>query len=126
MSAALADLPLFAAPRPKPRPVPKPAIDPKPILGRAEQFDDFHRRNPQVYRELVRLAREAKARGANKLGMRCFWEVCRWQMSLRVNRDEDEPKLNNNFAPFYSRLIQDQEADLRGMFEVREREAGHV
>jgi hypothetical protein len=119
MSAALADLPLFAAPRPKPRAVPKPGIDPKPIRPVADRFEEFLAANPHVYTELVRLAREAKARGAKKIGMRMCWEVLRWQLSFRTERPAGEFKLNDHLAPKFARLIMAREPDLDGVFELR-------
>ena len=42
-------------------------------------FYKFHDNNPEVYSHLVRLARQAKARGHNKVGIRMLWEVMRWE-----------------------------------------------
>jgi hypothetical protein len=40
------------------------------------QFEEFHKNNPEVYEELVRLARQMKARGTSKSGSRCCGKSC--------------------------------------------------
>lgn len=81
-------------------------------------FWDFHESHPEVYAELVRLAREAKARGRDRIGMKMLFEIVRWNRLLTV-RDEHGFRLNNNYTALYSRLIQQQEPDLDGMFATR-------
>jgi hypothetical protein len=81
-----------------------------------ERFAAFHRANPEVYDELRRLARDAKARGHRKLGVRMLWEVLRWNELDRATR---EFKLDNNFHSRYARLL-DNEPDLGGLFDFRE------
>jgi len=86
--------------------------------GHREAFERFHRDHPEVYTELVRLARQAVAAGRHKFGLKALWEVMRWNFWLR--RGDGEFKLNNNHAPYYSRLIMAREPDLAGVFETRE------
>jgi hypothetical protein len=85
-----------------------------PISAR---FAEFHRENPRVYDELVRLARRGRQAGRTKMGINQLFEVLRWNVSL-TTRGEDF-KLNNNYAPHYARLIMDRERDLAGIFELR-------
>jgi len=85
----------------------------------AAEFLAFHEANPKVYAELVRLARQAKARGRTKVGIGMLWEVLRWHFWLETN-GADEFKLNNNHRSRYARLIMGLEADLLGVFETRE------
>lgn len=107
-----------------------PLFSPPPTREqlRAERFMEFHRANPAVYAELVRRARWARTRGARKLGMRMLYENLRWDVMVQTVRLPGEPKLNDWWAPFYSRLIQAQEADLEGFFEIRTNgeEAAHA
>lgn len=84
----------------------------------AEAFLDFHNANPGVYKHLVRLARRARQRGANKIGIGMLFEVLRWQRILETGGDVF--KLNNNYRALYARLIMERESDLAGMFEIRE------
>lgn len=82
----------------------------------AERFAAFHRANPHVYVELLRLAREAKARGVRKFGIGMLFEVLRWNGTDTASRDF---KLNNDFRSRYARMI-DGEQDLAGFFDLRE------
>lgn len=81
------------------------------------KFRQFHAKNPKVYTNLVRLAREARANGKRKVGIELLWNVMRWEMWLQTS-DEDF-KLNNNYKAFYARLIMGNEADLIGIFNLR-------
>lgn len=86
---------------------------------RRQAFEKFHAANPEVYAHLVRLAREAKALGHQRIGIRLLWEKMRWDLTVAVRRT-DEFRLNDHWPPYYSRLIQQQEADLQGVFATRD------
>lgn len=99
------------------------ALEPVPDWLVAGTIDEawwrFHRSHPDVYDELVRLAREALHAGRDRIGIGMLFEVLRWNRMLR--RDDAEAfKLNNSYRSRYSRLIMAREADLDGMFETRE------
>jgi hypothetical protein len=96
---------------------PEGHVGPPPGQTIEEAFYVFHAANPQVYAELVRLARQARRRGVQYVGINMLLEVTRWNFSLRTSGDEF--KLNNNWAPYYSRLIMLQEPDLEGIFHTR-------
>ena len=83
-----------------------------------ERFQEFHGANPHVYANIVRMARQAKDRGRNKIGMPMLFEVMRWNHILKTD-SKDEFKLNNDYIPFYSRLVMKDNPDLEGMFEIR-------
>jgi hypothetical protein len=57
-----------------------------------QRFWTFHTAHPEVYRELVVLARRARAAGRERLGMKMLFEVVRW------NRMEREAGLSGLFA----------------------------
>lgn len=82
------------------------------------QFEEFHRNNPEVYEELVRLARQMKARGHKRIGIKMLWEVLRWERAMKTT-DQTEWKLNNNYTSRYARLIMEKEPDLKGFFVTR-------
>jgi hypothetical protein len=87
-------------------------------LTTAQRFEQFHQTNPHIYQLLVTLAREWLAStGQKKLGVRALWERMRWQ--LAITTDAPDYKLNDHYTSFYARLIEHQEPDLRGMFELR-------
>lgn len=83
-----------------------------------ERFRAFHEANPQVYAELVRLARDLVAKGHSRFGIGLLFEVLRWQRMLATTGDDF--KLNNNWRSRYARLIDRNEPDLAGVFETRE------
>ena len=83
------------------------------------RFQEFHVRNPRVYETLVKLAREAKAEGRHRIGIKMLWEVVRWNLSRDLPYDEPF-KLPNDYHSRYARLIMAQEPDLAGIFAVRE------
>jgi hypothetical protein len=83
-----------------------------------ELFAEFHEANPHVYDELVKAARLFREQtGRDKCGMSLLFGRARWVLSLQTSGDAF--RLNNNFVPFYSRLVMAQEPDLAGMFDTR-------
>jgi hypothetical protein len=83
-----------------------------------QAFVAFHHSNPQVYRQLVGLAREWKKAGHSRCSMNMLFEVLRWDEGIRT-KSADGVKLNNNFRSRYSRLISANERDLAPLFETR-------
>jgi hypothetical protein len=83
-----------------------------------EAFHQFHRENPEVYEELVSLARELKKRGYQKFGIATIYEVARWRSMLRAG-PEGQFKLNNNYRAYYARLMMRNVAELDGIFDTR-------
>lgn len=105
---------------------PAPTLQPQ-LPGFAAEFPDralsarwwqFHLDNPDVYRELVDLARQWRARGWARIGIAALFEVLRWQRAMRT--DGDQFKLNNSYRSRYARLIMVEHPDLDGMFSTRE------
>ncbi len=85
-----------------------------------ERFAAFHQDNPQVYQELVKLARTWRGRHPNrKVGIELLFAVCRWQRAMKTI-DEAAYKLNNSYRSRYARLIMASEPDLVDLFELRE------
>ena len=96
-----------------------PLRNPQPAATIAERFDAFHRANPHVYAALVKLAREWKAAGHTRCGMKMLFEVLRYERGIRTSGEQYV--MNNDFTAFFARLIMRECVDLRGFFEVRER-----
>jgi hypothetical protein len=86
------------------------------------EFKDFHADHPEVYTQLVKLARTWQANGSAKLGIATLFEVLRWNSHLNPEHTGGY-KLNNNYRALYARRIMEHEPDLYGLFEVRERTA---
>jgi hypothetical protein len=81
------------------------------------RFAEFHASHPQVYFTLVSLARQAKAVGKTRIGMKALFGRARWEFWLDTRGEEF--KLNNSFSSRFARLIEEKEPDLRGLFEKR-------
>lgn len=84
------------------------------------KFREFHAKNPQVYVALVRFAREAKARGRNKIGIELLINRVRWELFMNTRDDHSDFKINNNYKAYYARLIMEREPDMKTMFNTRE------
>ena len=83
-----------------------------------EQFREYHRANPRVWRLLVRYAFEALDAGVRHIGIGFLIERVRWEEE--VVRRTDGYKINNNHRSFYARRLMRKYPELRGMFSVRE------
>lgn len=83
-----------------------------------DRFRRFHAQNPHVY-ELLRKMALALKRNNQQMGMKGLFEVLRWNYMFTTN--DPDFKLNNNYTPFYSRLLMEQEPALKGFFETRQR-----
>ena len=84
-------------------------------------FNKYHSEHPEVYSNLVALTYEWKNHGGVRLGMKTLYERLRWEWHVGNIKDDAGFKLNNNFTALYARKIMDENPDLRGMFELRER-----
>lgn len=96
----------------------RPVEDPdyREEMTAAERFVAFHLRNPHVYRGLHRLAMSWRRAGHRRWSIYSAFEVLRWQSGTTGG----EPwKLNNNFRPYYARLMMECEPGLDGFFETR-------
>jgi hypothetical protein len=91
-------------------------------LGIHARFVKFHYNNPEVYNNIVRLAREFRSRSFNlnrKMSISMLFEVLRWNYFIEVDQGEEEFKLSNDFRAPYARLIMQQEQDLTDAFNTR-------
>ncbi len=81
------------------------------------EFTAYHSANPQVYAKMRQYALEAKAAGRTHFGINMIHERVRWYTN--VEAVGDLWKLNNNYRPFYARLLMANEPELAGLFELR-------
>lgn len=102
---------------------PTPAKEPETLSQIEFDFREFHKKHPEVYVELVKLAREWKRAGGAKLGIATLFEKLRWEWHINGLKDVEGYKLNNNYRSVYARLIMDNEEDLAGLFEIRQLKA---
>lgn len=86
-----------------------------------EQFLAYDRDRPDMYRELVKLAREWQEKGRGRWSINGMFEVLRWQRY--IDYGDDKYKCNNNYRAFYARKLMAEYPEFHGMFELRERRA---
>ena len=86
-----------------------------------KKFEQFHSDNPHVYKRFEEMAWKLKAAGINRYSIRTLAEVIRWESTMKTTSDDF--KLNNNYVPYYGRLIMATNPNLQGMFELREHKA---
>lgn len=84
-----------------------------------QKFREFDQAHPEVYEQLVALARQWVSVGHAKLGIATLFEKLRWEWHVSGLRDADGYKLNNNFRALYARKIMALNPDLDGLFEIR-------
>lgn len=84
-------------------------------------FNEYHAEHPDVYRQLVNLTRQWVSYGHAKLGIATLFEKLRWEWHQAGLKDQDGYKLNNNYRALYARKIMEDNPDLDGIFEIRER-----
>ena len=84
-----------------------------------DQFEAFHRDNPQVYVKLVELVEAWLATGKTRLAIGALWERLRWEIGVQTITDTDF-KLNNNYRSRYVRLLIQRHPEWpAGLFETR-------
>jgi uncharacterized protein YehS (DUF1456 family) len=85
------------------------------------RFLAFFREHPEVYDDLVAYLRKLKDKGFKQHSVKTCWAVLRFNIQIQNGPGEDY-KLNDLYQSFYSRLIYAKEPDLRGFFELREKQ----
>lgn len=85
-----------------------------------ERFEAFHAKHPEVYAELVALARRAHRAGRRKIAIDQLFQVLRWdRMTAGLPDAAEDFKLNDHYRSRYARLIMTQCTDLEGIFGIR-------
>jgi len=90
------------------------------VISPADKFEEFNRLNPQVYGALESMTREMVNRGRHKIGIKMLFEVLRWNYYMKTDDPNSDFKINNNYAPYYSRLIIANNPTWEKVFELRE------
>jgi len=84
------------------------------------KFNEFHSNNPHIFDELVKLALALKERGHNQYSIQGLFEVLRYRKAIKTADSHSQYKLNNNYKPYYARMIMQRFAFFKGFFELRE------
>lgn len=85
-----------------------------------EQWEAFHRDNPQVFDLLKRLSLQLKQKGHKNYSIKGLFEVVRWHYALQTKGDQDF-KMNNNYTALYARHLMEEVPELDGFFRTRAR-----
>ena len=89
------------------------------VVRPADKFDEFHRLNPQVADILEDMADELISRGRNRVGIKMLMEVLRWNYQMKTDDPNSDFKINNNYAPYYARLLIERNPKWADVFELR-------
>lgn len=95
-------------------------------MTKAQRFQAFHEANPHVLEALRTLALDMQQRGVQQWSIHALINVFRWQFAMHTSDANSEFKINNNYAPFYSRALEQVEPRLEGFFIQRKSEADEV
>lgn len=92
------------------------------IMTLPHNDDDFRflkhvNENPDVLLRLNKLANDARKAGVKKIGIDLLYARLRWDMMVETRTDDF--KLNNDFRPYYSRVLMALDSRLNGMFDIR-------
>ena len=89
----------------------------QPTATLQEKFERFHAANPWVALALEALTRDWLATGRQRVGIKMFIEVLRWEHARRT--DGSEFRYNNSFTSRYVRLLIEAHPDWADAFETR-------
>jgi hypothetical protein len=81
------------------------------------RWEEFNRRTPFVFNEIIRIAAQAKDRGETRLSMKYCFEVLR----RSIPRGGNIVALNNDFSSVCTRQLIQERPDLAGLFHTRRR-----
>jgi hypothetical protein len=84
-----------------------------------EQFEEFHRRNPEVFALLERFTQQVVDRGRRKIGIRMLWERVRWEVMLSTEDPCSDYKINDHYHSRYVRLLIKAHPEWESLFELR-------
>ena len=81
-----------------------------------ERFREFHLANPQVFSLFVKFANHA-ANSRRRFGARLIGERIRWHTAIETSGDEF--KVNNDYWPYYAKLLPLVDQRFVGFFSSR-------
>ena len=83
-----------------------------------QKFQKYHRDNPQVFQEFLKLTREARAAGKQHYSVWNVFNKMRWDSDMKVN-NLDEFKISNNYFAFHARLIMEMYPEFAGFYRTK-------
>lgn len=83
-----------------------------------ERFALFNSHHPEVYAELVRMARAKVAQGRRRISVKGLCEALR-ESDRFASVTDGEFKINNSYTSRYARMMVEREPDLADVIELR-------
>ena len=80
-------------------------------------FLDYHHANPAVFGMFRTIALRLYNRGIRHYGARCIMEVVRYETAIRA--EGEVLKINNNWTPYYARMLMMQDKRFESFFSFR-------
>jgi hypothetical protein len=68
-----------------------------------QAFEDFHKKNPEVYKQFENQTLSAIAKGRNKISAKLIINWIRWNIYLDTT--DESYKINDAFQSYYARLF---------------------
>jgi len=81
-----------------------------------KEFIEYHKTNPHLYEAFKEIALKSKAMGFAHYGANGIFEIIRWKTA---EKGDGEFKINNNFAPLFARLFDNEFPEHKGFFRMR-------
>ena len=81
-----------------------------------ERFARFHKENPHVYEEIIKIGRQMKARGFKHYSIRTILHIIRWHKHMQTN--DPHFKISNNHSSRYVRLLVKEHPEFDGFFQM--------
>ena len=84
-----------------------------------EKFEAFHQANLHVYEALETMTQALWDRGRRRLAVKTLFETLRWRYWMTTDDPSSHFRLNNNYTPYYARLLIDRHPEWDGLFALR-------
>jgi hypothetical protein len=93
--------------------------NPKGDLER--HFFEYHRANPHVYKLFKKFADDVRKAGYKRYSCRTILHRVRWEKDVKTTEADGRTpfKINNNFSPYYARLLMEKNSEFAKFFELR-------
>ena len=82
-----------------------------------DDFKEYHATNPDIFEAFEKYTFQAIDAGRKYLGSQVILERIRFYSMVEAKQDQF--KINNNYAAFYSRMFEDKHPKFKGFFRKR-------
>tara|TARA_B100000085_G_C18514453_1_gene501052 strand:+ start:699 stop:1046 length:348 start_codon:yes stop_codon:yes gene_type:complete len=83
-----------------------------------EQAERFHKQHPEIWDQFVRFTRQIISRGFANYSVNAVFHRVRWEQDMGGD-GTTQFKINNNYAPYYSRRFMKMYPQHDGFFRTR-------